>query len=116
MKKRGQHRVAGYIRVSDESQLEGYSLDAQRREIEKWCKRRGDELVRIYVEEGKSAHTERIDRREELMALLKDAEAGLFDDVVVHTTDRWARNIGAQSQALHVNHVGHWALRQRLGH
>ena len=47
-----------------------------------------------------SAQTERIDRRKELMALLKDAKAGLFDDVVVHTTDRWARNIGAQSQAL----------------
>ncbi len=76
MKKTPQTRVAGYIRVSDESQLDGHSLVAQRGEIERWCQQRGYILVRIYTEEGKSAHTDRIERRPQLMALLQDAEAG----------------------------------------
>jgi len=89
-------RVAGYIRVSHESQVEGHSLDAQRTEIQRWSEQRDNELVRIYKEEGKSAHTDRIERRPQLMALLQDAEAGLFDIVVVHNIDRWSRNVGVQ--------------------
>jgi hypothetical protein len=30
-------RVAGYRRVSDESQVDGHSLDAQLSEIQRWC-------------------------------------------------------------------------------
>ena len=56
-------RVAAYIRVSDESQIEGYSLEAQRTEIGRWCDRRGHELVAVYSEEGVSAHSDRIERR-----------------------------------------------------
>ena len=84
MKQSRRLKVAGYIRVSDESQVEGHSLDAQRTEIRRWSEQRENELVRIYEEEGKSAHTDRIERRPQLMALLQDAEAGQFDIVVVH--------------------------------
>ena len=102
MKRKGTDRLrsAGYVRVSDESQVEGHSLDAQRNEITRWCKQNDYELVRIYSEEGRSAHTERIDRRGELVALLRAAEAGDFDVVVVHNIDRWSRNVGVQRQAL----------------
>ena len=93
-------RAAAYIRVSDESQLEGHSLDAQRAEIERWCERRGYQLVKVYVEEGKTAHTDQMDRRPQLLALLENAKADQFDIVVVHMIDRWARNMGVQSQAL----------------
>ena len=34
------------------------------------------------------------------MALLRDAKANQFDIVVVHTIDRWSRNVGVQRQAL----------------
>ena len=100
MKQSRHLRVAGYIRVSDESQIEGHSLDAQRTEIRRWCEQRGYDLVRIYIELGKSAHTDRIERRPQLVALLRDAEAGQFDIVVVHNIDRWSRNVGVQRQAL----------------
>ena len=33
--------AVGYIRVSTEDQTQGYSLDAQRAEIERYCKRSG---------------------------------------------------------------------------
>ncbi len=74
-RKTSNKRVVAYVRVSDPSQVEKYSLDAQQADIERWCKRLGHELVRVYVEEGKSARTERIDRRPKLVALLGDAKA-----------------------------------------
>ena len=92
--------VAAYIRVSDNDQVDGYSLDAQVADIRRWCERQGYELIAIYREEGGSAHSDRIDRRPRLSALLQDAAAGRFDLVVVHTLDRWARNVGVQCQAL----------------
>ena len=93
-------RVAGYVRVSDESQMEGYSLAAQRAEIARWCDRRGHELAVVYAEEGVSAHTDKLERRPQLQQLLNDATSSRFDLVVVHTLDRWARNVGVQRQAL----------------
>ena len=95
-------RAVGYIRVSDESQVEGHSLDAQRNEIARWCESHGYQLVCIYSDQGVSAHTDRINHRPQLVELLRDAENGLFDLVVVHTLDRWARNVGVQRQALQV--------------
>lgn len=100
MKGKQQSRAAAYIRVSDPSQVETHSLDAQRADIQRWCTRHGHELVRVYSEDGLTARSERIDKRPQLVALLADAELGLFDIVVVHMIDRWARNVGVQRQAL----------------
>jgi site-specific DNA recombinase len=94
------NRAAAYIRVSDESQVQGYSLDAQRVEIARWCERNGYELVLVYADEGVSAHTDKIEKRPQLVRLLEDARQGKFDIVVVHTLDLWARNIGVQRLAL----------------
>ena len=80
--------MVAYTRVSDPSQVEGHSLDAQKADIIRWCQRRGYELISTYVEDGKSARSERIERRPKIMALLEDAKARQFDIVVVHTIDR----------------------------
>lgn len=93
-------RAVGYARVSDESQVENYSLDAQRREIASYCKREGHELLRSYVDEGLSAHGDRIADRPQFAQMLLDAEVDQFDLVVVHTLDRFARNVGVQREAL----------------
>lgn len=100
MKSGNKGRAVGYVRVSDESQIEGHSLDAQRREIARWCEREGYELIEIYADEGISAHTDRLDKRPALMQLLVDAEHHLFDLVVTHMLDRWSRNVGVQRQTL----------------
>ena len=94
--------AVGYVRVSTEDQTQGYSLDAQRAEIERYCKREGYELVRIYSDEGVSAHTDKISKRPQFKRLLKDAEQRQFDVVVVHTLDRWARNMHVQTEALQI--------------
>ena len=93
-------RAAGYVRVSDESQVEGHPLDAQRREIKRYCEAQGYELVVIYADEGVSAYTDQIEARPQFAKLLKDAEAHIFNVVIVHTIDRWARKSAVQAEAL----------------
>lgn len=93
-------RAVAYVRVSDESQVEGHSLAAQRREIQRYCDRADYRLTRVYADEGVSAHSDQIARRPALAALLADASVGHFDLVIVHTIDRWARNVSVQREAL----------------
>jgi len=95
-------RAVGYVRVSDVSQIEGHSLDAQERLFKELCKNRGWEPVRIYREEGKSAHVDSIARRPEFRKLLDDAAKREFDIVVVHTLDRWSRNLQITLESLNI--------------
>ena len=58
-----QARAALYARVSSEEQVQGYSLDAQRRAFQKLVEERGWTVFREYVEEGRSAHTDDVRKR-----------------------------------------------------
>ncbi|GIK65291.1 MAG: integrase [Chloroflexota bacterium] len=82
-------RYAGYIRVSDEDQVQGYSLDAQRRAIQEWVAARGGTLVKVYADEGESAQTT---NRTHFQKMRLDARDSKFDALVVHKFDRFARN------------------------
>jgi site-specific DNA recombinase len=93
-------RAAVYVRVSSEEQLEGYSLDAQRRAAETYCEAHGWRVVRTYADEGKSARTDDLARRPEFRALLANAESGLVDVVLVHKLDRFARNLRVTLETL----------------
>ncbi|HEX2174211.1 MAG TPA: recombinase family protein, partial [Dehalococcoidia bacterium] len=84
-------RAAAYIRVSSEEQLDGHSLDAQRRAIKEACVERGWEIVAWYADEGVSAHTDDIAKRPEFHRMVEDAQRRQFDAVVVHKLDRFAR-------------------------
>lgn len=85
--------AVGYLRVSSASQLDGHSLDDQGRLFYELCKNRGWEPGKVYREEGRSAHVEAIARRPVFKQLLEDAAKNQFDIVVVHTLDRWSRNL-----------------------
>jgi site-specific DNA recombinase len=85
-------RAVAYVRVSSVSQVDGHSLDAQERLFYELCKSRKWEAVKVYREEGRSAHVEAISRRPVFRQLLEDAGKSNFDVVVVHTLDRWSRN------------------------
>src|SRR5262245_17366133 len=93
-------RAAVYVRVSSEEQLEGYSLDAQRRAADQYCEAHGWTVVRTYADEGKSARTDDLARRPEFRAMLADADAGLIDVVLVHKLDRFARNLRVTLETL----------------
>ena len=67
-------KAVAYIRVSDSSQVEGHSLDAQERLFRELCKTRDWEAGTIYREEGRSAHVNSISKRPEFRHLLDDAD------------------------------------------
>ena len=98
-------RAVAYLRVSSPSQVEGYSLDAQERLFKELCKNRSWEPVEVYREEGCSAHNESMKKRPVFRQLLEDAANKKFDLVVVHTLDRWSRNLRVTLESLVVPEV-----------
>ena len=78
-------RAVAYIRVSSLDQVDGHSLDAQERLYEELCRSRGWEPMRVYREEGKSAHVDSISKRPVFRQLLEDSAKDRFDVVVVHS-------------------------------
>ncbi len=95
-------RAVAYIRVSSLSQVEGHSLDAQERLFQNLCKNRDWEPIGVYREEGRSAHVEAISRRPVFKKLLDDASKDRFDAVIVHTLDRWSRNMKVTMESLSI--------------
>ncbi len=92
-------RAAIYVRVSSDEQVDGYSLDAQRRAAIHHCDAQGWTVIREFRDEGKSARTDDLKKRPQFSAMLEDADQGLFDVVVVHKLDRFARNRSVAFQA-----------------
>ena len=110
-------KAVAYIRVSDVSQLEGHSLDAQERLFNELCKNRGWEPFNVYREEGKSAHVDAIARRPVFRKLLDDVTRHEFDIVVVHTLDRWSRNLKITLESLTIlgkNNVGLVSIAENI--
>src|SRR5438067_13586168 len=102
-----QRRVSGndslaatYVRVSSKEQVEGYSLDAQRRGCRDFCSARGYAVAAEYADEGLSAHTDNLAKRPDFARMLADAEAGRLDVVVVHKMDRFARRLRTALECL----------------
>ena len=86
-------RAALYARVSSEEQLEGYSIDAQKRAFQALLQGREWTDGGQYVEEGKSARTDNINKRPAFKQMMSDAVSGRFDVLVVHKLDRFSRNL-----------------------
>jgi site-specific DNA recombinase len=77
-----------YARYSSDNQREE-SIDAQVRAIKEYAAREGYNIIRIYADEAKSATT---DQRPQFLQMMKDAESGLFQAVIVHKLDRFSRD------------------------
>jgi site-specific DNA recombinase len=84
-------RVAIYVRVSTEEQAEyGFSIDAQLHQLRSYCDLYEKTIFKEYVERGVSGKN--ITNRYELQKMLRDAENGLFDEVLVLRFNRLARS------------------------
>ena len=88
------------LRVSHSSQVDGYSLDAQRAETERWCATRGLNILSTFLEEGVSARTDKLAKRPHLQTILAMAQQKQFSVLVTHTLDRLARNQKVQRHVL----------------
>lgn len=82
--------IAAYCRVSTEKEDQLNSLDSQKNVFADYTAKTGDNLVRLYADEGISGT--KIKNRKEFLKMMSDAELHLFDMVVVKDISRFARN------------------------
>ena len=83
-------KIAAYCRVSTEKKEQQESLRHQKDFFGEYARRNGHELVRLYADEGITGTS--LKKREEFKRLLRDAQLGLFELVVVKDVSRFARN------------------------
>lgn len=82
--------AAGYIRVSSKDQVSGESLTTQRKSIESFALQHNYQLTEIYEDAGISGGT--VKDRPALLRLLKDAQGGKFNVLIIHRLSRFGRN------------------------
>ena len=81
--------AVGYCRFSSDMQRDGYSIEAQKDAIKKYCHDNGIELLTFYVDEAISGTT---DERPSFQKMIRDSHSKQFDTVIVHKLDRFSRN------------------------
>ena len=84
-------KAAIYIRLSSEEQVDNWSLGAQLERCQAFADTNGWQVVKVYEDAGFSAKS---DQRPDLQRLLRDAEAGQFDTLIIHKLDRLSRRQG----------------------
>ena len=90
--KKVRKRVAVYCRVSTDNLSQTPSFLTQQRYYLEYVRQHSDlQLIAMYKDEGVSAT--RIKKREGLIRLINDAEAGKFDMVIVKDLSRLSRNL-----------------------
>ena len=82
------NRVALYARFSSDNQRTE-SIDAQIRAMKAYCQQRRFVIVNTYIDEAKSATT---DRRPAFQQMIADSKDRNFNILLVHKLDRFARN------------------------
>ena len=84
-------KVAGYARVSTDSDEQFTSFKAQTDYYEKFIKANPEwEFVNVYTDEGISGTNTK--KRDGFNQMIKDAKAGLIDLIVTKSVSRFARN------------------------
>ncbi|MDK9842967.1 cassette chromosome recombinase CcrB [Staphylococcus equorum] len=110
-----QKRVGIYVRVSTEMQsTEGYSIDGQINQIREYCDFNNFAVVDVYADRGISGKSM---NRPALQRLLKDANEGHIDSVMVYKTNRLARNTSDLLKIvedLHKQNVEFFSLSERM--
>ena len=92
-----EHQVALYVRVSSETQVDGYSLEAQEAVLRNDAKQRGKLVYKVYQDAGISGVRE---DRVGLNELLRDAREGKFGEVLVWTVSRISRKLSYLLQVI----------------
>lgn len=91
-------KIGGYARVSHEEQkMNGFSIDNQIEQIEKWCEINGHQLFNTYIDEGFSAKNM---KRPQLQILLSELDK--IDAIVFTRLDRLTRNVLEANKMLEI--------------
>lgn len=83
---------------TEEQAEEGWSVDAQERVLRELCKSKDWQVVMVYKDEGRTGTNT---NRPGFQSMLRDAQSGKFDVIVVHKLDRFSRNLVDVLQNLH---------------
>lgn len=83
-------KIAAYCRVSTDKDEQLDSLMHQKEFFIEYAKKNGHDLFRLYADEGISGTS--LKKRDEFKRLMRDAEFGLFEMIVVKDISRFARN------------------------
>jgi site-specific DNA recombinase len=83
-------RAVAYCRVSTKTDEQLDSLESQQKFFAEYAVRNNYELLHIYADEGKSGT--KMKNRTQLLQMLKDADNGRFDVVLIKDISRLARN------------------------
>src|SRR4051794_27540901 len=95
-------RLVEYLRVSSETQLEGFGLDVQRSANRRWARATGHKIVATFTDAGVSGATQAGDRPGLSAALLTLQQPPSAEGVLVARLDRLARALTVQEAALAV--------------
>ena len=90
MKNEETKNVVLYLRYSSAAQNE-QSIEGQRHVCQEFCKRNNYQIIEEYVDRATSA-SHNVEKRVNFQRMLKDAEKGRFEAVIVYKLDRFARN------------------------
>ncbi len=82
------NRAVAYARYSSDNQR-SESIDAQLHDIREWAIDNGYQIVRVYTDE---AETGTSDDRDGFLQMIADSRNGDYEAVLVHKSDRFARN------------------------
>jgi len=80
-------KAFGYLRVSTEEQTKGYSLEAQKKAIEEYCKNNNIQIIKFFEDHTSGAKIQ----RKELQSMLDELD--LVDTVIVWKIDRLSRSV-----------------------
>ena len=83
-------KAAGYIRVSSARQKDNTSLEDQEKAIRQYAQDNDLKVVEVYSEAKSGASME---KRTELLRLLRDAADGKFEVMICDTMDRFGRDL-----------------------
>ncbi len=92
--------LVAYLRVSSDSQLDGYGLDVQRKAVRAWARKHGHRIVGEYVDAGVSGTKDAVDRPGLSDALDMLRPPPRARGLVVARLDRLARTLAVQEAIL----------------
>lgn len=92
-------RAAIYARVSSAAQRDAQSIESQLAVLRPFVEARGWQIVGEYLDDGRSATTGKLERREAFARLLGDAAAKRFDVLVIFEVDRLTRTDSIEERA-----------------
>jgi DNA invertase Pin-like site-specific DNA recombinase len=96
--KTGQVAIA-YLRVSTETQLDGFGLDGQETAVREFCQEKGHTLQHIFAERGVSGQND-LENRVALVQLNEYAQQNGVTTIVIPTLSRLARDLMVQERIL----------------